>query len=242
MSATSTVRAGSLVCLEGIDGAGKTTVAAALGELLRTQGIPVAVLNKNDCQFSSSYVDRHMTTLRDLIWGHPADDPYLELGDMHWVHLQAAWYLAMARCAVAPLLETGTLVLTDTWTHKFLAKLAMRPTVDRTYVRSLFVGLIRPDLVVRLDIDAELAASRKQVIAVSEAGNTEGAVELTRESFVAYQRRLAAVLDEFARTEHWVSLDVTGKSVPQVAAALAETVRRHLPLLAAETCAASESS
>jgi hypothetical protein len=188
------------------------------------------VLDKNTCQFVSSYVDGHMSKLRNLIWGHPASDPYLELGDMHWVHLQVAWYLAMARCAVQPLLDSGVLVLTDTWTHKFLAKLAMRPVVDLALVRSLFGGLIRPDLVVRLAIDPVVAASRKDVITVSEAGNSEETVELTRGKFVAYQRQLAAVLDDFARADGWVSLDVTDKSVPAVAQALAAIVRRHLRL------------
>lgn len=221
---------GKLVCLEGIDGAGKTTAVAALGKLLREQGTPVAVLDKNNCQFSSSYVDGHMTKLRNLIWGHPASDPYLELGDMHWVHLQVAWYLAMARCAVQPLLDSGVLVLTDTWTHKFLAKLAMRPTVDLAQVRPLFDDLIRPNLIVRLTIDPVVAASRKDVITVSEAGNSEETVELTHGTFVTYQRQLAAVLDEFARTDGWVSLDVTDKSVHAVAEALAAIVRRHLHL------------
>jgi thymidylate kinase len=228
MSATTPAGRGSLVCLEGIDGAGKTTAVAALGEQLRAEGYPVVVLDKHTCAFSSSYVDGHMAKLRTLIWGHPADDPYLELGDMHWVHLQASWYLAMGRCAVQPLLEAGTLVLTDTWTHKFLAKLAMRPTVDLSRVRNLFAEVVRPDLVIRLGIDPVLAAARKPVIARSEAGNIEGAMDLTREAFVIYQRRLAAVLDEFARAEGWVSLDVTGKSVPATASALAEIVRQHV--------------
>jgi thymidylate kinase len=240
MSASHVGGLGRLVCLEGIDGAGKTTAVAALGELLRAQGVPVAVLDKNNCRFTSAYVDGHMAKLRALIWDHPAGDPYLELGDMHWVHLQVAWYLAMTRCAVQPLLETGTLVLTDTWTHKFLAKLAMRPAIDLAQVRSLFGGLIRPDLVIRLDIDPELAASRKEVIAVSEAGNTEETIELTRDSFVAYQRRLAAVLDDFALADGWVSLDVTDKTVPAVAESLAAILRRYIDIPSAVPRIAAE--
>lgn len=226
------VRAGGsprFVCVEGIDGAGKTTAVAALGALLRERGIDVAVVDKHDCRFASAYVDGHMTDLRRLIWGHPPEDPYLELGDMHWVHLQVAWYLAVARCAVEPLLAAGTVVLTDTWMHKFLAKLAMRPTVDLEHVRGLLAQVPRPGLVIKLGIDPAVAAARKPVIAVSEAGNDESTVELTRERFVAYQRRLAGVLDRFSRDESWESLDVTSLAVPEVAEALAGLLAVHFP-------------
>ncbi|MGH8883769.1 MAG: dTMP kinase [Egibacteraceae bacterium] len=108
-----TAERGCFVCLEGIDGAGKTTAIAAAGEALRRRGSPVACFDKKDTGFSSAYVERHMAALRDIIWGHPPDDPYLELGDLHWVHLQAAWYSALAKRKAIPLLQAGCLVLTE---------------------------------------------------------------------------------------------------------------------------------
>nr|WP_230416527.1 hypothetical protein [Micromonospora tarapacensis] len=217
-----------MVCLEGIDGAGKTTAAAALGRRLRERGVSAVTVDRTAANFSSAYVEGHLARLRALIWDHPPGDPYLELGDLHWVHLQAAWYLAVGRCVVEPLLDAGTLVLTDTWTHKFLAKLALRPTVDFDRARSIFADVLRPDLVIRLDIDPVVAAARKPVITASEAGNHEGPVELTSAGFVAYQQRLAGVLDEFGDAAGWLTLDVTTLSVDQVAAALADMVLEPL--------------
>ncbi len=81
---------GVFVCLEGIDGSGKTTAISTTGELLRQKGFPVVFFDKKEVGFGSSYVEEHMTALRRIIWDHPPDDPYLELGDMHWVYLQAA--------------------------------------------------------------------------------------------------------------------------------------------------------
>lgn len=224
---------GRFVCLEGIDGAGKTTAVAAVGELLRDRGVAVATVNRNALRCSSSYVDRHLVRLRRLIWEHSPGDPYLELGDLHWVHLQAAWYLAVGRCVITPLLEAGKLVLTDTWAHKFLAKVAMRPTVDFDRVQTAFADVLQPDLVIRLHLDPEVAAARKPVIAASEAGNHEGRLPLTPDGFVAYQRRLARTLDEFAEARGWVTVDVNRLSVPQVAQLLAALVRRQMsPMLA----------
>ncbi|MGH8905661.1 MAG: dTMP kinase [Egibacteraceae bacterium] len=223
-----TTEPGFFVCLEGIDGAGKTTAIAVAGEILRRRGSSVAFFDKKDAGFSSPYVERHMAALREIIWGHPPDDPYLELGDFHWVHLQAAWYSALAKCKVTPLLQAGNLVLTDTWAWKFLAKLRLREGVDFDRARAAFSGLIRPDLVILLRIDPRVAAARKTMFAASEAGNHEGAVELSAQAFTAYQQRLSAVLDEFARREGWVSLDVSQSSVEQVGHAVADRVAHHI--------------
>lgn len=213
---------GLFVCLEGIDGAGKTTAAGHVVEALGGRWVPAVVFDKKATPFGSDYVRRHAGELRALIWEHPADDPYLELGDMHWVYLQAAWYSAAAHCAVRPLLEAGQVVVTDTWTYKFLAKLAMRPTVDLRAAAAVFDGLPQPDLVVRLDLDPVTAADRKAAFGISEAGNHEGDVALTREAFIGYQRRLAEVLDAWTLQHGWIPLDVNGMAPQDVGEAVAE--------------------
>lgn len=225
---TSANGSGIFVCLEGIDGSGKTTAIATAGRLLHEEGFPVVSFDKKEVDFDSSYVRGHMTALRKIIWGHPPDDPYLELGDMHWVYLQAAWYSAVATCKVVPLLNSGHLVLTDTWTYKFLAKLKMRPTVDFDHARSAFAQLPRPDLVIRLDIDPAVAAVRKHTFSISESGNHEGSVELSAKAFTDYQRRLSTVLEEFAAQEGWASLEVSDLSIAQVGHAVADIVGRHV--------------
>ena len=220
---------GRLVCLEGIDGAGKTTAATALTALLCGQGVPATVIDRG-YRFPSSYVDGHLAGLRRLIWEHPPGDPYLQLGDLHWVHLQAAWYLAVQRCAVAPLLAAGRVVVVDTWANKFLAKLALRPGVDLDRVRSSFRDLRAPDLVVRIHIDPQVAAARKPVITASEAGNHDGVVR-GRSQFIDYQHRLAAVLDAMGERAGWQVLDGTALTVALTAAALAAVLRDRFPQL-----------
>jgi thymidylate kinase len=215
---------GLFVCLEGIDGAGKTTAAHHSVTALRRRGVPATVFDKKDTQFGSTYVRRHAGQLRALIWEHPADDPYLELGDMHWVYLQAAWYTAVAQCAITPMLQAGQVVVTDTWTYKFLAKLALRPNVDVAAAAAIFGGLPQPGLVVRLDLDPASAADRKATFGISEAGNHEGDVALTQDGFVTYQRRLAEVFDGWTVQHGWTALDVNGMSPQDVAEAVASCV------------------
>ncbi|MEV6525030.1 hypothetical protein AB0M43_24040 [Longispora sp. NPDC051575] len=221
---------GRFVALEGIDGAGKTTAVAALGDLLRGRGEQVTVLDKHTLTFDSPYVAGMVGRVRDLIWGRDPGDPYLELGDFFWVHLQAAWYEAVSHTVLRPLLEAGHTVLTDTWTSKFLAKLAMRPNVDLERARAAFADLPVPDLVVRLELAASVAAGRRTEFSASEAGNHEGTVERTPESFVAYQTRVAMVLDAFGETGGWHILDVNGLDVAATASALAGLVDTMTPV------------
>lgn len=224
-------REGRFVCLEGIDGAGKTTAVGALGALLREHGIPVAVVDKHTVTFASDYVATQMRALHDMIWGHPGDDPYLQLGDWHWIHLQAAWYAAMSRCVVEPLLAAGTLVLTDTWTYKFLAKLAMRPLVDFGQAQAAFAGVATPDLVVRFVIDPAVAAARKVSFGISESGNHEGAVERTAQGFIDYQTKVSMVLDDLGTSGGWARIDVNALSVDTTVATLIGILAQRVPEL-----------
>ncbi len=105
--------AGALVCVEGIDGAGKTTAAVAgAAEVLRQRGVPTVLVDKHHLTAGSAYARRHLRALAELIWAHPADDPYLEFGDMHWVQLQAAWYAGISRCGVGVILRAEHLCMT----------------------------------------------------------------------------------------------------------------------------------
>jgi thymidylate kinase len=211
---------GWFLALEGIDGAGKTTAVAGVAALLRERGEHVAVLEKHSLEFGSPYVAGMVGRVRDLIWGRSPADRYLELGDYFWVHLQAAWYEAVAHTVVRPRLEAGHTVVTDTWTSKFVAKLAMRPDIDLGRVHGAFAGLPVPDLVVRLDLAAHTAASRRSVFSASEAGNHEGDVDRSAAAFVEYQTRLAVVLDGFGEAGGWSVLDVNGLGKAATAAAL----------------------
>ena len=212
------------MAIEGIDGAGKTTAAGVAAEVLRARGRRAVAVGRGDAARCSAYVAGHMAALRELIWGEPPDAPYLDLGDEHWVHLQAAWYAAFARCVVVPAVAEGSVVLVDTWGYKFLAKLALRPPerVSFAAARSVFQTVLRPDVVVHLHADPAVAAARKPAFSASETGNREGVPELSATAFAAYQRDVAGVLESFAGEGGWVCVDTSSLSVPEAGSAVAD--------------------
>jgi thymidylate kinase len=218
---------GLFVALEGIDGGGKTTTAKIAAGVLCEAGYAAIAPDRASTIGASGYVARHMAGLRALIWDEPPDAPFLDLGDQHWVLLQAAWYSCFARCVVFPLLQSGSVVIADTWGQKFLAKLALRPpgVVDVDWARGLFAMVVRPDLTVHLRADPGRAAIRKRVLSGSETGD---GTALTRASFAAYQHRVDEVLASFAGRDGWVDLDVSALSPGQAGEALADLIRHHL--------------
>jgi thymidylate kinase len=220
---------GLFVAIEGIDGAGKTTAAEVAAEVLRSRGRRAVAVGRVDVAQCSGYVAGHLAALRQLIWGEPPDAPYLDLGDEHWLHLQAAWYAAFAQCVVMPAVGEGSIVLVDTWGYKFLAKLALRPSgrVSFAAAWSVFQAVLRPDVVVHLHADPAVAAARKPGFSASETGNREGAAELSAAAFAQYQRGVGLVLESFAGEGGWVCVDTSSLSVPQAGSAVADIAEQH---------------
>lgn len=221
---------GLFVAVEGIDGAGKTTAARVAADALRSRGRHAVAVVRADAARCSAYVAGHMAALRELIWGEPPDAPYLDLGDEHWVHLQAAWYAAFARCVVMPAVAEGAIVLADTWGYKFLAKLALRPSARVSFdaAWNMFQGILRPDVVVHLHADPAVAAARKPCFSGSETGNREGVPELTAAAFAAYQQSLAEMLESFASKGNWVCVDTSSCGVAEAGSAVADIAERYL--------------
>jgi thymidylate kinase len=231
-------REGLFLAVEGIDGAGKTTAVRVAAEMLRGRGRRAVVIARDEVSWRSPYVAGHMGALRDLIWGEPPDAPYLDLGDEHWVYLQAAWYAASARCAVAPAVADGAIVLADTWGYKFLAKLALRPPgrVSLDAAWNLFHSIPQPTVVVHLHADPAAAAARKITFTGSETGNREGTAELSAAAFTGYQRSLAGVLESFAGTGRWTRVDASSLSAQEVGEAVADIAEKHLGAAAGTGC------
>jgi dTMP kinase len=98
-----------LITIEGIDGAGKTTLAAALHEALRARGIDAVLLREPG---GVALAER----IRALV-----KDPELEIADRAEALLYAASRAALVAARVLPALEAGRWVLLDRYLDSSLA-------------------------------------------------------------------------------------------------------------------------
>lgn len=147
------MRAGRLITIEGIDGAGKTTLARALEAALRERGIEVQLLREPG---GVSVAER----VRELV-----KDPELRIGSRAEALLYAAARAQLVEETIEPLLERGVWVLLDRFVDSSLAYqgggrgLGIDAVAE---VNHFATGALRPDRTLLLAVDAPLGRARSE--------------------------------------------------------------------------------
>ncbi|MEV4582233.1 hypothetical protein AB0K16_54300 [Nonomuraea jabiensis] len=209
---------GKLVTVTGIDGAGKSTLAAALHAALKDASENAILVGKHTTEVPmsgelSAYVDSVNAVVyrRDPIVGAAC-------GNHYWLFALAAWYALQDRLIIQPALRAGVHVILDNAHHKILARYAVCPDVPTDLARRLFAHLTPPDLILFLRISADEALRRRNGdFTALEAGHTGS----TSEAFISYQTCVTEELRQQATDATWASMDVTRKDADAV---LAETI------------------
>ena len=175
---------GKLITIEGIDGAGKTTLAASLHGALREGGIDVELLREPGGVVLAERI-------RALV-----KDPELEISDRAEALLYAAARAQLVQELLAPLLQRGTLVLLDRFVDSSLAYQGAGRELGVDAVRQVnrfATGGLAPDCTLLLRIDPALGRARARGRALEP-----DRLEREGERFFAL---IAAAYDELAREE-----------------------------------------
>jgi dTMP kinase len=175
---------GRLVTIEGLDGAGKTTLAAALAAALVQRGIQAELLREpGGVELSER--------LRSLV-----KDPRLRIGAPAEALMYAAARAQLVEERVRPLLDAGRWVLLDRFVDSSLAYQGAARGLGVERVRALNLiatGDLVPDRTLLLALDP--AAGRARL-----AGRDEAPDRLEAED-AAFFTRVAEAYEELARTE-----------------------------------------
>ncbi len=175
---------GRLITIEGIDGAGKSTLAQGLAHELVAQGASVELLREPGGVPASERI-------RALV-----KDPALTLGAPAEALLYAAARAQLVHERVAPLLEQGTLVLLDRFVDSSLAYQGAGRSLGVERVRAInafATGGLVPDLTLLLCLEPPVARAR----AVARATQTDRIEGEDLEFFA----RIAAAYEDLARAE-----------------------------------------
>jgi dTMP kinase len=144
---------GRLITIEGIDGAGKTTLATGLQHELDARGLDVRLLREPGGVRAAERV-------RELV-----KDPSLRIGARAEALLYAAARAQLVEEALAPLLQAGTWVLLDRFVDSSLAYQGAGRQLGIEQVRAInefATGGLVPDRTLLLVVDPQLGRARSR--------------------------------------------------------------------------------
>lgn len=142
---------GRLITIEGIDGAGKTTLAQALAAALGNRGITVALLREPGGV-------RTAERIRELV-----KDPEMAIGSRAEALLYAAARAQLIEEAVEPLLRAGKWVLLDRFVDSSLAYQGGGRDLGIAAIREInefATGGVSPDRTLLLSLDPAIGRAR----------------------------------------------------------------------------------
>jgi dTMP kinase len=198
---------GRLITIEGIDGAGKTTLAEALETELSRRGHDVRLLREPGGVAAAERV-------RELV-----KDPALQIGARAEALLYAAARAQLVEEAIDPLLERGTWVLLDRFIDSSLAYQGAGRSLGIDAVRAINefgTGGRRPDRTLLLVVDPQTGRERSRV-------RSEAIDRLEAEDDDFFERIASAYLELAAEDEQRIrKIDADQPPERVFAAALAE--------------------
>lgn len=197
---------GKLICLEGIDGVGKTTCASILCERLSSDKARFIYVNRKSIPSSDEYIELHMKYLYSILWGKGkvfSKAPNIEYNGLnreHWLHLMIAWYSAFEQHMIFPILEEGTSIISDGYIYKEIVK-AIYSSGDFDTEKQ-FDFLFKPDIVIYLEASPEECIRDDSYTNRIESGMFVG----TESDFVKHQNRMKLIYDKLAQDKNWITV------------------------------------
>ncbi len=195
---------GKLITIEGLDGAGKTTLATGLLGTLRERAIPVQLLREPGGVKAAE-------TIRALV-----KDPAAHISPRAEALLYAAARAQLVQEALEPLLERGTWIVLDRFVDSSLAYQGAGRGLGIAPVRAInefATGGLAPDLTLLVRVDPRLGRERSR---------DRGALDRLELEPDGFFDRIARAYDELARAEPQRIVTIDGHQPPPTV--LAEAV------------------
>jgi dTMP kinase len=191
---------GRLICVEGIDGSGKSTQLLLLERWLRSRGYPVHFTEWN----SSRLVRRSMQRGKKKNLLTPTTFSLLHAVD----------FADRLTYQILPPLKAGMIVLADRYVYTAFARDVARG-VHPDWVRAVYSPALRPDLTlyfrVPIDISLERLLSGRAKLKYHEAGMDVGLSADPVESFRMFQSRVLEIYDQLTLEFGMRPIDATAE-------------------------------
>lgn len=194
---------GKFVCLEGIDGSGKTTLTTMVAERLCKAGFSCCCISKKSTEFGSPYISNIMRNFKKILWNEGVGNPVYEVTDHGWLFFHAAWYTIMSQNLIPELLAEFDYVIIDGWFYKIMCRFMAKEEFDKELLEKVFCHLPKGDIVIMLDVQPDICYQRKQCFNDAEIGENEHFEGTVKERFVNYQNNVREQYLSVAKNNHW---------------------------------------
>ncbi len=186
---------GVLVCVEGIDGSGKSTQLSLLRDWLKSTGKDVIYTEWNSSPLISQTTKlakkKNMLSPRTFSLLHAVD------------------FADRLKQVIAPALKAGFIVLADRYAYTAFARDVARG-VDPKWVREVYDFAIKPDLTIYFDIDPKTSMERicfNRTPKFYEAGMDLKLSNDPFESYILFQTRVVKEYKKMLKEYDIISLD-----------------------------------
>ena len=183
---------GTLICVEGIDGSGKSTQLALLRDWLKSIGQDVIFT-----EWNSSALICQTTKLAK------------KLSPRTFSLLHAVDFADRLKQVIDPALKAGFIVLADRYAYTAFARDVARG-VDPQWVRKVYDFAIRPDLAIYFDINPKISMERicsNRAPKFYEAGMDLKLSNNPYKSYVIFQNRVNNEYEKMVEEYGLVSID-----------------------------------
>ena len=203
---------GCFISLEGIDGSGKTTLAAGLKQYFSTTGHPITCLREPGG-----------TTVSEAIRALLLNPDFSEMEPETEAFLYASARCQVRKQLIEPALKAGHIVLADRYTDSTLAYQGYGRGLSLPFLQELnqlCTGGLLPDLTLLLDISPEEAARRQTIRNAGKDRLEQEGLLFQQKICAGYQKLLAA------NPERIIRLDASLPPEELLQAAIQEIERR----------------
>ena len=186
---------GILVCVEGIDGSGKSTQLALLRDWLKSTGKDVIYTEWNSSPLISQTTK--LAKKKNLLYPRT------------FSLLHAVDFADRLKQVIAPALKAGFIVLADRYAYTAFARDVARG-VDPKWVREVYDFAIKPDLTVYFDIDPKTSMERicfNRTPKFYEAGMDLKLSNDPYESYILFQTRVVKEYKKMLKEYDIVKID-----------------------------------
>ncbi len=186
---------GLLICVEGIDGSGKTTQLELLYSWLKSKGLDVILTQWNSSELISNTTKK--AKKKNLLSGRT------------FSLLHAVDFADRLERTIKPALKAGFIVLADRYVYTAFARDVARD-VDPQWVRNMYGFAIKPDMTFYFDVSPKKSLERicsNRQPKFYEAGMDMKLSNNPYKSYVLFQNRIVEQYNEMVEEYDLIKVD-----------------------------------